>query len=118
VVTAPLGSRAAVELSAGLLPGQSVGYGWAFNRPEVLDTIGGNPDLLDGGQVVGAECEGSYFCDRNPRTGIGITPGGKILLVTVDGRSKSSIGMRCARNSGLASMSPKLARRDSVRIAA
>jgi hypothetical protein len=93
VLTAPLGSRAAVELRAGLFPGQSVGYGWAFNRPEVLDTIGGNPDLVDGGRVVGAECEGSYFCDRNPRTGIGITPRGKILLVTVDGRSKSSIGM-------------------------
>lgn len=93
VLTAPLGSRAAVELRTGLFAGQSVGYGWSFNRPEILDTIGGNPDLMEGGRVVGAKCEGSYFCDRNPRTGIGITPSGKILLVTVDGRSTSSVGM-------------------------
>lgn len=93
VLTAPLGSRAAVELSAGLFAGQSVGYGWSFNRPEVLDTIGGNPNLVEGGRVVGAGCEGAYFCDRNPRTGIGITAEGKILLVTVDGRSSSSVGM-------------------------
>jgi hypothetical protein len=93
VLTAPLGSQAAVELRTGLFAGQSVGYGWSFNRPEILDTIGGNPDLMEGGRVVGAKCEGSYFCDRNPRTGIGITAGGKILLVTVDGRSSSSVGM-------------------------
>lgn len=93
VLTAPRGSPNGAALESTLVPGHTVGYGWSFNRPRVLDTIGGNPDLVDGGRVVGAECEGSYFCDRNPRTGIGITSSGKILLVTVDGRSTSSRGM-------------------------
>lgn len=93
VLTAPAGSPSGAAIKSDLVPGQEIGYGWSFNRPRVLDTIGGNPDLVDGGRVVGAECEGSYFCDRNPRTGVGITADGKILLVTVDGRSHSSKGM-------------------------
>jgi hypothetical protein len=92
LLSARRGTSAALQLQS-LLPGQSVGYGWSFNRGQILDTIGGNPDLLEGGRIVGGECEGSYFCDLNPRTGIGITPRGKILLVTVDGRSRSSVGM-------------------------
>lgn len=93
VVTAPRGSWQARKIRTGVVAGQTIGYGWAFNRPQVLDTIGGNPDLVEGGSVVATRCEGSYFCDRNPRTGIGITADGKILLVTVDGRSPSSVGM-------------------------
>ena len=83
----------AVAFQASLFPGEVVGYGWSFNRPGVLDTIGGNPDLVEDGRNVSGVCEGSYFCDRNPRTGIGITADGKILMVTVDGRSKRSVGM-------------------------
>ena len=92
LVSARRGTAAAVQIQS-LVAGQSASYGWSFNRGQILDTIGGNPDLLEGGRVVGGECEGSYFCDRNPRTGIGITARGKILLVTVDGRSSSSVGM-------------------------
>lgn len=40
-----------------------------------------------------ARC-GSYFCSKNPRTGVGITADGKILLVVVDGRqAKWSVGL-------------------------
>jgi Phosphodiester glycosidase len=101
VVTAPLGSPQAAQIEDGLVDGYEVGYGWAFNRARTLDTIGGNPDLMDGGRVVGGDCEGSYFCDRNPRTGVGITPSGKILLVTVDGRSQRSRGMTLEEFGGL-----------------
>lgn len=93
VLTTPRFGLNAVAFQATLVEGQIVGYGWDFNRPGVLDTIGGNPDLVKDGRVVTETCEGSYFCGRNPRTGIGITPEGKILMVTVDGRSKSSVGM-------------------------
>jgi len=93
VVAAGRSTVSAVTLRDGLIEGEVVTFGWSFNRPGMLDTIGGNPDLLEDGNVVVGECGTTYFCDRNPRTGIGITPEGQILLVTVDGRSKSSVGM-------------------------
>jgi hypothetical protein len=96
LLSARRGTEASLQIQS-LIAGQTVGYGWSFNRGQILDTIGGNPDLLEEGRIVGGECEGSYFCDLNPRTGIGITPTGKILLVTVDGRSRSSAGMTLAQ---------------------
>jgi hypothetical protein len=58
----------------------------------VMDVIGGMPLLVDNGQNVAKTCS-SYFCSRNPRTGIAETADGHILLVTVDGRSSASVGM-------------------------
>ena len=47
--------------------------------------------LSDGLDVVGT-CVGAV-CGRNPRTGVGVTADGKILLVVVDGRQpKWSVG--------------------------
>jgi hypothetical protein len=63
--------------------------GW----PQVLDTVGGNPVLLRGGKTV-FRCTGnSYFCSRNPRTGIGVTKDGHLILAVVDGRRSGSVGM-------------------------
>jgi hypothetical protein len=59
----------------------------------VTDTVGGAPELLANGRVVTDNNCGTYFCDRNPRAGIGYTANGKILLVVVDGRSSSSVGL-------------------------
>ena len=92
VVSVPIGSLNAVDLQTTLVPGELVAYGWSFNRPGVLDTIGGNPDLVKDGRLI-SDCTGSNFCWRHPRTGVGITPEGTILLVTVDGRMDSSRGM-------------------------
>ena len=58
----------------------------------VMEMIGGMPLLVDNGNVVAKSCS-SYFCSRNPRTGIGYTASGKVLLVTVDGRENGSVGM-------------------------
>jgi Phosphodiester glycosidase len=81
---------------------------WSAGWKGALDLIGGNPQLLtDPGNhghprnVAPAHCGGSYFCNRNPRTGVGINrdcalgrPGCKIFLVTVDGRRSGwSVGM-------------------------
>lgn len=93
VIAAARGTLPATSIQTGLVEGELVSFGWSFNRRGVLDTIGGNPDLLEDGRIVVGECGTSYFCARNPRTGIGIMPDGKILMVTVDGRSKSSVGM-------------------------
>jgi Phosphodiester glycosidase len=58
----------------------------------VMEMMGGMPVLLNNGVVEAKSCS-SYFCDLNPRTGIGYTATGQILLVTVDGRENGSIGM-------------------------
>lgn len=59
----------------------------------VTDVVGGAPQLLAGGRVVADNNCGTYFCDRNPRAGIGYTADGRVLLVVVDGRSNASVGL-------------------------
>ena len=75
-----------------MAPGDRVTLSWSFGWPHVMDSIGGMPQLVDGGLNVARTC-GSYFCDRNPRTGVGVTADGTVLLVVVDGRSRDSVGM-------------------------
>ena len=59
------------------------------------ETVGGFPVLVSGGRSVARAHCASYFCDRNPRTGVGLTPSGRLLLVVVDGRRPGwSSGMR------------------------
>lgn len=94
VLATPWGSPEADMMMAGLLPGETVTLGWTTGWPRVVETIGGNPTLLENGVITAENCTDSYFCHRNPRTGIGVNANGKILLVTVDGRRKRSIGMK------------------------
>jgi hypothetical protein len=73
--------------------GDPVRLRWSNGWGGVLDSIGGMPLLVrDGTAVAPTSCD-SYFCERNPRTGIGVTAEGTILLVTVDGRRSTSVGM-------------------------
>jgi exopolysaccharide biosynthesis protein len=66
---------------------------WSLRWTGVMDMIAGNPTLLEGGAITAINCPTS-FCNRNPRTGVGVTRGGKLLLVTVDGRRRRrSVGM-------------------------
>lgn len=72
---------------------QTVRLTWDIGMYGVMDVIGGNPMLVDNGAVtVSATCK-TWFCQKNPRTGIGITAKGKILMVVVDGRKSTSVGM-------------------------
>lgn len=66
---------------------------WSLDWPGVLDTIAGSPTLLENRAITATDDCPTYFCDRNPRTGVGITSDGRILLVTVDGRRDGSVGM-------------------------
>lgn len=93
VLSAPLGTRHATAMEESLTIGETVVLTWSAGWPGVLDTIGGNPTLLEDGVITAEACDDSYFCDRNPRTGVGVTEDGRILLVTVDGRRESSVGM-------------------------
>ena len=71
---------------------QHIRLKWSFGWQGVMDSVGGMPILVKDGKNVANTCS-SYFCSRNPRTGIGVTADGHILLVTVDGRKSSSVGM-------------------------
>ncbi len=65
---------------------------WSLRWTGVMDMIAGNPTLLENGNITATGCPTS-FCNRHPRTGVGVTPEGKLLLVTVDGRQRRSVGM-------------------------
>lgn len=64
---------------------------------QAVMAVGGGPWLLRRGEVlVDASRQGfqSGFSDnRHPRTAVGVTADGKLLLVTVDGRQAMSAGM-------------------------
>ncbi|MDQ3981098.1 MAG: phosphodiester glycosidase family protein, partial [Actinomycetota bacterium] len=93
VISAPQGSRHAAAMEESIALGETISVTWSAGWPRVLETIGGNPTLLEDGAITAEDCDTSYFCGRNPRTGIGVNEAGKILLVTVDGRQERSVGM-------------------------
>ena len=72
--------------------GQTVDMGWSVGWAGVMDVLGGSPVMMDEGQVIIEPCD-AYVCKRHPRTGVGVTAGGDILLVTADGRQEGSNGL-------------------------
>ena len=63
--------------------------------PGAVDVLGGNPVLIAGGAIQTNDVHGDgAFFGRQPRTAVGITADGKMLLVVVDGRQPGySVGM-------------------------
>jgi len=62
----------------------------------VKDAIGGGPRLVTGGVPVfqaGEAFLSSQLLPRNPRTAVGQLPGGRVILVAVDGRTSWSAGV-------------------------
>lgn len=90
IATPSAGSRTA-EVN-GLTVGETVEVSWTFGWPSVLDSVGGSPVLIEGGQIVVENCS-SYLCDQHPRTAVGIASDGDILIAQIDGRSNLSVGM-------------------------
>jgi exopolysaccharide biosynthesis protein len=86
VISAPPATDEATQLLA-LTPGTPVRLHWTLGWAGVFDAVGGVPLLVSNGQVAVGACY-TAVCARNPRTGIGVTAQGKILLVVVDGRQK------------------------------
>jgi Phosphodiester glycosidase len=103
VLSARAGSAAAAWISE-LRPDGSVSLRSSVGWPWVLDLQGGTPLLLRDGRVVAPRSCASSFCVRQPRTGVGVTPGCedglattrcRVLYAVVDGRRPGwSIGMR------------------------
>lgn len=64
---------------------------------QVKQAVGGGPWLLkDGKEFIDLEAEkmgASFSTTRHPRTALGLTSDGKLMLVTVDGRQKISRGI-------------------------
>ncbi len=83
-------------LLASLAPGEAVRVTWTAGWPRTLDLLGGAPLLVEDGQVVLGACTTS-LCHRHPRTAVGLTADGRVLLVVVDGRQpRYSVGMTLA----------------------
>ncbi|MCX6375495.1 MAG: phosphodiester glycosidase family protein, partial [Armatimonadetes bacterium] len=68
---------------------------------KVSDAVGGCPWLVrDGKQFIDAKEEGSgagFYAGVHPRTAVGVTKDGKLIIVTVDGRQSVSGGMTLAQ---------------------
>lgn len=80
--------RAGATFVRSLARGQGVTLTSELGFPGAADTIGGTPLLVINGSVVDSEVTGSGpFFDRAPRTAVGVTGDGKLLIVVVDGRS-------------------------------
>jgi exopolysaccharide biosynthesis protein len=62
--------------------------------PAVLHALGGHPNLVTDGAIdIWPDKAQSLYDDRHPRTAVGVTATGRLLLVTVDGRTSAGDGM-------------------------
>ena len=92
VISAQPGTDGAILIDS-LSRGERITLAWSmFGWRGVADTMGGWPVLVHEDRIVLEECH-TAFCQRQPRTGVGITSRGKILLVVADGRRSSSRGL-------------------------
>jgi hypothetical protein len=98
-----------------LTAGTSVSLSTMLGFPGTVDAIGGNPLLVSGGRTVDGDVDGSgAFFERNPRTAVGVTDAGQLLLVVVDGRQGGySAGMTLRE---LADLMVSLGAREAVNL--
>ena len=72
---------------------QTLGDGW----DKTVYVVGAGPDLVKDGAVSVTAADEQFLPDiavgRAPRTALGLTSDGKIILAVIDGRQSSSIGM-------------------------
>jgi hypothetical protein len=101
VLSALPASDEALQLLS-LQAGSAVTLRWSLGFTNVWDAIGGFPVLVADGQSVVGTCT-TWFCiSRNPRTGVGVTADGKILMVVADGRqAKWSVGVSLPQLAGI-----------------
>lgn len=98
-----------------LLQGQTLQLTTQLGFPGAVDALGGNPMLVSGGRIVDGDVDGSGgFFARHPRTAVGVTGSGQLLLVVVDGRQGSySAGMTLRE---LARLMARLGAREAVNL--
>ncbi|MGH2692891.1 MAG: phosphodiester glycosidase family protein, partial [Actinomycetota bacterium] len=91
VLAAQPGSDGAILLTS-LTVGEEVDLGWSLGWNGVSETVGGTPLLVEESKIVAEDCPES-ICRRNPRTAIGVTSTGRILMLVIDGRRNDSVGV-------------------------
>jgi hypothetical protein len=61
---------------------------------DAYDVMGGDTMLVKDGRIVVPTFCGSYFCQAQPRTAIGVNADGNVMMVVVDGRqARYSLGV-------------------------
>jgi Tol biopolymer transport system component len=95
VLAAQPGSDGGLLLDS-LVIGETIDITWSLGWDGVADTVGGTPLLVEDGENAVNNCNGS-ICGRNPRTAIGVTAAGKILMLVIDGRSNRSAGVTMSK---------------------
>ncbi len=94
LLTAKRGTSAANNVINEMRAGDEIRLTWRVaDWRKTMDVIGGAPLLVQDGHKVASDACDWYFCDRNPRAGVGIKADGSVLLIAVDGRSSSSKGV-------------------------
>ncbi len=98
-----------------LSPGLPVPMTQYLGFPGAVDVLGGNPLLLKEGVQQSQDLSGSgSFFSRQPRTAVGVTADGRMLIVVVDGRQGTySAGMTLAE---LADLMQRLGARDAINL--
>jgi exopolysaccharide biosynthesis protein len=84
VLAARPGTDEAAFLTS-LTVGETLTVSWSVGFDDVRDLVGGGPVLLQDGEPTIGDC-GQPICGPNPRTAVGVTADGVLLLVVVDGR--------------------------------
>jgi len=71
--------------------------------PEVDNAVGAHPSLVTGSSVAVDPYDGgsTFYTSRHPRTAMGLTTEGALVLVTVDGRTTAGDGMTCEQTAQL-----------------
>lgn len=81
----------------GLTVGGRVRVGWRADSPGVLDIVSGNTMVVTHGQVVYPVSCSTNMCRKEPRTAIGMTANGRVMMLVVDGRTSVSEGFTLHR---------------------
>jgi hypothetical protein len=76
-----------------LKAGSTVHVGWADGTPGAVDVVSGSADILENGVIQYSPTCNEDLCLKNPRTAVGITATGSVILMVVDGRSSGSNGL-------------------------
>ena len=87
--------NASGDFLQGLRAGQTAQLTESLGFPGAVDVLGGNPVLIANGVEQYQDLNGTdAFFARQPRTAMGVTSDGRMLLVVVDGRQPGySVGM-------------------------
>jgi len=96
VLSAKLVGKGATFIK-GLAVGATMHIGWSNDSPDAMDVVSGSALIVQGGVVqYGSSCNAD-LCQRAPRTAVGVTSAGRVIMLVVDGRSSGSVGFTLAQ---------------------